>query len=727
MAAAAQTVTLPGYSNPNVSNSWLYNNKMRWAGAWASGTTYGPQDVVTYGGVGYVSLAAGNLNQAPAPGGTAYWAVLPTSTGAADWVSQVTNKPQFDARSYGVKCDGSTDDTTAMQSAITASMGGALLLPAGTCVVSSGWTIPDGSFSIQGAGKALTKLYPSTGFPDNSALFNVTGSVAPAAVERKISGLTVDFAQPDISKQISSLVVSGASPNTVVNTTAAHGYHPGDVVIIFNIVAPVDLKFNGRFTVVATPTSTQFTIATSGIANGTYSPALGYVQSKASLKKWTAINATSGFVNGLTVSDVLITGAWNGIAFKGAFSAGWIATVSEGKFDNVSISNYNRGMDIDGMLGTSNITNTGCSAAYQSARGGTPGGYARLQSDISTICFKVGRADDLKITRSGAGINGTGIQVTTSDGGDTRTAWLTVTDCIFDGETGLDIEPATADSFTPHVRVDNSYFYLVGEGAATYSNRPVHRPIIFTGGFLQVTGGYFMPSTADTTAIGPIKIQYPLVGSQNTSIFTGVRFTEYQGITTDQPFLVQYDSFAPGSVSIVGGSISRYGAGAYSTPAFDFQQSGPSSVQAVFTGMSANRIGGTSQLYKFVKDDNHIATGNSFHWDTGTSTGWKTQYVYSGAGQYQPWDATIDQPVFLGPFRTQSASGGAGFYMRALSDGSAQFVNNLFGAVTFTVYNNGMIAIANAPVYANNAAALAGGMTANQVYRNSTGALAIVY
>lgn len=77
--AAAQTVTLPGFTNPNVSTSWLYYNKMRWAGAWSSVTTYNPQDVVSYGGYGYVSLAGSNLNHTPSPGGTSYWTQLPTS------------------------------------------------------------------------------------------------------------------------------------------------------------------------------------------------------------------------------------------------------------------------------------------------------------------------------------------------------------------------------------------------------------------------------------------------------------------------------------------------------------------------------------------------------------------------------------------------------------------------------------------------------------------------
>lgn len=79
IASFAQTVTLPGSTSPGVSTSWLYYNKMRWAGAWSSTATYNPQDVVTYGSYTYVSLSASSLDHTPAPGGTAWWAQLPTN------------------------------------------------------------------------------------------------------------------------------------------------------------------------------------------------------------------------------------------------------------------------------------------------------------------------------------------------------------------------------------------------------------------------------------------------------------------------------------------------------------------------------------------------------------------------------------------------------------------------------------------------------------------------
>lgn len=48
-----------------------------------------------------------------------------------------TSVPWIYATNYGVKCDGSTDDTAAAQAAITAAAGLPVVFPAGTCVISS--------------------------------------------------------------------------------------------------------------------------------------------------------------------------------------------------------------------------------------------------------------------------------------------------------------------------------------------------------------------------------------------------------------------------------------------------------------------------------------------------------------------------------------------------------------------------------------------------------------
>jgi hypothetical protein len=545
-------------------------------------------------------------------------------------------------KSYGACGNGVCDDTAAIQAAVTAATAGQCVrVLAGSYKVSSQITIPNQDFCIVGDGKASTQFLPTAAFPDSTPLFAVTGTAAAQSRTRLFRGFTIDFIQPDISKQIITAVV--ATNVGTITTSTSHGYSIGDIAIFFNWAGGggEPLAFNGRYTVASTPSGTQFTVATIGIGDDTYTPALAYVQSKRSLKKWIGISAVSNYVNGLEVDDVAIKGAYNGIAFKGTYAGYWTRTVSEGKFSKIDMSVYNRGFDIDGMLGSSVISDSGCSAAYQSARGGTAGGYSLLEADITTICYKVGRADDLKIRGGGAGIVGTGLSVTTSEGGDPRTARVTVSDAIFDGETGIYIAPTTTDFVTPHVRVENSYFYLIGEGAATYTNRPLHHSIYFGGGFLQVVNSYFFPSTADATAITPIYVKYTIAGKQNSASFVGSRFVEYSGVVCDKPFLTQANSSTYGTLTLVGNSITRNGVGAYTTPAFDFQQTSGSSVQVVFTGNIAGRYAGSGLLYKFIKDDAHVAFGNSF-----SASGWTTEFV-AGVGKYQQWTGTITTPKFL--------------------------------------------------------------------------------
>lgn len=78
------------------------------------------------------------------------YAVPPVFNG--DVISKTT--PFFNVKAYGAKCDGSTDDSTAINSAITAagSSGGVVILPAATCAVASTITISKDNVWIVGQG-----------------------------------------------------------------------------------------------------------------------------------------------------------------------------------------------------------------------------------------------------------------------------------------------------------------------------------------------------------------------------------------------------------------------------------------------------------------------------------------------------------------------------------------------------------------------------------------------
>jgi len=63
----------------------------------------------------------------------------------------------IDPRSFGAKCDGVTNDATALQNAIAASYGGVLSLPNGaTCAFASQLNITS-ALTVQGYGATLKK------------------------------------------------------------------------------------------------------------------------------------------------------------------------------------------------------------------------------------------------------------------------------------------------------------------------------------------------------------------------------------------------------------------------------------------------------------------------------------------------------------------------------------------------------------------------------------------
>lgn len=77
----------------------------------------------------------------------------------------------IDAKDYGVKCDGSTNDTSAINTMLTAASGKAIRFPAGICMYAGGGTVGNGTMLI-GAGRNSTIIKATTA---SATLFTVSG------------------------------------------------------------------------------------------------------------------------------------------------------------------------------------------------------------------------------------------------------------------------------------------------------------------------------------------------------------------------------------------------------------------------------------------------------------------------------------------------------------------------------------------------------------------------
>jgi hypothetical protein len=79
---------------------------------------------------------------------------------------------RIDARDFGVKCDGATDDTAAINTALNAVTGKHLYFPAGICLYSGGGTLGVGTV-VEGAGRNATTFVSTLASPTSGYLFNV--------------------------------------------------------------------------------------------------------------------------------------------------------------------------------------------------------------------------------------------------------------------------------------------------------------------------------------------------------------------------------------------------------------------------------------------------------------------------------------------------------------------------------------------------------------------------
>lgn len=118
---------------------------------------------------------------------------------------------------YGAKGDGSTDDTTACQAALTAAIGtsggAAVFFPAGSYIV-TGLTVRGNNVAVIGAGSSMTTIKRKTSSTAANLLEigNLAlGNAAPAYTNLTVRGLTLDGNKAGVSQPTTDLTDWGLS------------------------------------------------------------------------------------------------------------------------------------------------------------------------------------------------------------------------------------------------------------------------------------------------------------------------------------------------------------------------------------------------------------------------------------------------------------------------------------------------------------------------------------
>lgn len=194
---------------------------------------------VSNGGTGWSNLAAGAIPFGN--GGSA----LATSTaftfnGSALTVALQDKGGQvYNAKAYGVKCDGSTDDAAAIQSVLN--LGGHIVFPASvTCNISSALTIYSNTWLDIPQTTTIQFTGPSGNMLANNAAVTSNRSISDAAITtgtNTLTSATANFTSADIGR---SIYIAGANASGIsLDTTIAAVGSATSVTLSDNAVTTV--------------------------------------------------------------------------------------------------------------------------------------------------------------------------------------------------------------------------------------------------------------------------------------------------------------------------------------------------------------------------------------------------------------------------------------------------------------------------------------------------------
>jgi hypothetical protein len=385
------------------------------------------------------------------------------------------------------------------------------------------------------------------------------------------------------------------------------------------------------------------------------------------------------------VRNVAVYRAWNGIDARGNSGGGYI--------ENFWSSAFHFGIQLDGALDTVRVL------GFHHWPFGLTANQATAFDHVDCWAGQFGQVDDLHISQAMV-ISGSGFRFYLGAGGGSN-AKITSTD--FDGHAGLLVQAGI-------VTISNSMFTM-----ATTSPGPA---LAQNGGVLLLDTCYFF----NTSTVYPcIDLNFTAVGYNVFKLANS--YLQQSDPDADKAPVIRASAGAGGygDVAITGNRFAVTPGVAFTLPTVSID-SGAGNVRATITGNTSNDKGAGAAKWLIIgQDGNHTVLGNQCPgWGVTFPTG-----IVPDVGLYSNGPAfrsiVVGDDTAAAPFRLRSPDSLKVKGYRVTNAGKLEILNSALSSVIYSLSDTGVIT-AVIPEYADNAAALAGGLVAGNPYRTGDAA-----
>jgi hypothetical protein len=279
------------------------------------------------------------------------------------------------------------------------------------------------------------------------------------------------------------------------------------------------------------------------------------------------------------IRDIMVCRAWDGIVMAGNCGGAIIS--------GLHMSAFGAGIDIDGSIDTVRID-----GLHFWPFGLTSTQTALFLSDTSIIGTKVGRMDDLKLTKC-LWINQKAVVAYESASG---TPGIQFSNCSLDTSANVRVEAGT-------VTIDNSYFSM---GLSSQES------VTITGGVVTITDNIFYNSSGGGGVFGsPRRCIYAPLAGNSQMIIANNRFHRAVADDTAPPVVEIVTGASAAAMVSMNGNQFYMAAPAWANPIVLLNNT-TGSGRLTFIGNRILDQLGTTKFLKINADDYHFVWGNTF-------------------------------------------------------------------------------------------------------------------